>query len=116
MNKKTNFDLLLERELKDPAFAEGFRRSGEVWDIALRIAKLRESAGLTQKELAHLAGTTQQQISRLENPGYGGHSLRMLDRVARALQAEVCIEFRPISRRKVRAGKEAKATGPARRG
>ena len=80
--KKTNFDNYLEDQLKDPAFAERFKKAGEAWDIALQIAALREKAGLSQKELAKLLKTSQQQISRLESPGYEGHSLSMLRRVA----------------------------------
>jgi hypothetical protein len=33
--KKTNFDLYLEEQLKDPDFAERFERAGEAWDVAL---------------------------------------------------------------------------------
>ncbi len=32
---KTNFDLYLEEQLKDPAFAERFEKASETWDIAL---------------------------------------------------------------------------------
>ena len=86
---KTNFDLFLEEQLRDPDFAERFKRAGEAWDVALQIAALREKAGLSQKELARKLKTTQQQISRLESPSYEGHSLSMLRRVARVLNAHV---------------------------
>ena len=85
--KKTNFDRYLEEQLSDPEFAGRFRRAGEAWDVALQIAALRQSAGLSQKDLAKLLKTSQQQISRLESPGYEGHSLSMLRRVAEALHA-----------------------------
>ena len=65
---KTNFDVYLEEQLKDPAFAGRFARSGEAWDVALQIAALREKAGLSQKDLARKLKTSQQQISRLESP------------------------------------------------
>jgi transcriptional regulator with XRE-family HTH domain len=87
--KKTNFDLYLKEQLKDKDFAERFRQAGAAWDVALQITKLREEAGLSQKELAQRLGTTQQQISRLESPSYEGHSLSMLRRVAEALNANV---------------------------
>jgi transcriptional regulator with XRE-family HTH domain len=86
---KTNFDRFLEEQLRDPVFAERFRRAGEAWDVALQIAALREKAGLSQKELARKLKTSQQQISRLESPSYEGHSLSMLRRVAEALHARV---------------------------
>jgi transcriptional regulator with XRE-family HTH domain len=91
---KTNFDSYLEERLRDPEFAERFKRAGEAWDVALRLTELREQAGLSQKDLARMVGTTQQQISRLESPGYEGHSLRMLRRVADALNAEVVVHFK----------------------
>ena len=91
--KKTNFDIYLEEQMKDSAFAARFKRSGEAWDVALQIAALREKAGLSQKDLARKLHTSQQQISRLESPGYEGHSLRMLRRVAGALQARVRVVF-----------------------
>lgn len=87
--KKTNFDLYLEEQLKDPAFAERFEEAGEAWDVALQLAALRERAGLSQKELARKLKTSQQQISRLESPSYEGHSLSMLRRVAKVLRARV---------------------------
>src|SRR5512140_2758482 len=97
---KTNFDIFLEEQLRDPVFAERFKRAGEAWDVALQIAALREQAGLSQKALARKLKTSQQQISRLESPSYEGHSLSMLRRVAKALHARVrvVIESDPISK------------------
>lgn len=86
---KTDFDLFLEEQLRDPDFAERFKRAGEAWDVALQLTALREKAGLTQRELARKLKTSQQQISRLESPGYEGHSLSMLRRVAKVLHARV---------------------------
>jgi transcriptional regulator with XRE-family HTH domain len=93
--KKTNFDLYLEDQLKDPVFAERFERAGEAWDVALQLAALREKVGLSQKELARKLKTSQQQISRLESPSYEGHSLSMLRRVANILGATVHVTLAP---------------------
>jgi transcriptional regulator with XRE-family HTH domain len=93
MKKKTNFDRYLEEQLQDKDFEERFRKAGEAWDVALKLAALRKEAGLSQKELARRAGTTQQQISRLESPAYEGHSLSMLRRVAGVLGATVHVEL-----------------------
>jgi transcriptional regulator with XRE-family HTH domain len=57
--------------------------------VARTIRELREDAGLTQKELAEMIETTQSVISRLEDADYDGHSLSMLDRIARALNSRV---------------------------
>ena len=42
---RTNFDRYLEDQLRDPDFAERFKRAGEAWDVALQLAALRELQG-----------------------------------------------------------------------
>lgn len=91
--KKTNFDQYLDEQMKDSEFAARFEMAGEAWDIALQLAALRQKAGLSQKELARRLNTSQQHISRLESPGYEGHSLANLRRVAGALNARVRVTF-----------------------
>jgi transcriptional regulator with XRE-family HTH domain len=95
MKGKTNFDFYLEEQLKDADFVERFRKAGEAWDVALKLASLRKASGLSQKELAKRVGTSQQQISRLESPSYEGHSLSMLRRVAEVLGATLHVEIQP---------------------
>lgn len=95
--RKTNFDRYLEQQLEDPRFAERFKAAGEGWDVSLQLTRLREEAGLSQRELAERLETTQQQISRLESPAYEGHSLSMLRRVAAALHARVHVVLEPLS-------------------
>ena len=95
MRRQTNFDLYLEEQLKDQEFAQRFKKAGEAWDVALKLASLRKASGLSQKELARRVGTSQQQISRLESPSYEGHSLSMLRRVAEVLGADIHVEIEP---------------------
>ena len=64
-------------------------------DLALKIARLREKRGLSQKELAHRMGTSQQTISRLENGEYEGFSLKTLEKIAEATQTRLKIDFVP---------------------
>jgi transcriptional regulator with XRE-family HTH domain len=93
--KKTNFDRYLEEQMKDPAFATRLEQAGEAWDVAVQLTALRQQAGLSQKDLARRLKTSQQHISRLESPGYEGHSLANLRRVARVLKARVRVVFEP---------------------
>ena len=93
--KKTNFDRYLEEQMRDPAFAARFERAGQAWDVALQLAALRRQAGLSQKQLARRLQTSQQHISRLESPGYEGHSLANLRRLASALKVRVRVVFEP---------------------
>ena len=93
--KRTNFDRYLKAQLADPAFVRRFERAGQAWDVALQITALRQRAGVSQRELAKRVKTSQQQICRLESPGYEGHSLSMLRRVARELNAQVRVVIEP---------------------
>jgi ribosome-binding protein aMBF1 (putative translation factor) len=65
-------------------------------DIARKIVELRTSAGLSQRQLAKLVGTTASVICRLEDADYEGHSLAMLRRIAIALKQRVEIRFVPV--------------------
>ena len=112
---KTNFDRFLEEQLRDPDFAERFKRAGEAWDVALQIAALRENAGLSQKDLARKLHTSQQNISRLESPAYEGHSLSMLRRVAEVLGATVRVTLAPKDESGALALNEAKVVYKIRR-
>jgi DNA-binding XRE family transcriptional regulator len=93
--KRTNFDRYLKEQLADPAFARRFEQAGQAWDVAFQLAALRRLAGLSQKQLAQRVKTSQQQICRLESPGYEGHSLSMLRRVAQELHARVRVVLEP---------------------
>jgi ribosome-binding protein aMBF1 (putative translation factor) len=63
--------------------------------VAREIYNLRTSRGLSQKQLAELVGTRQSAIARLEDADYEGHSLRMLRRIAEALDAHLTVHFVP---------------------
>ena len=67
--------------------------------VARKIVELRTGAGLTQRQLAKLVGTTASVICRLEDADYEGHSLAMLNRIAAALNRRVEIRFVPAERR-----------------
>jgi len=69
-------------------------------EVARKIYNLRTSAGLTQRQLAKLVGTTASVISRLEDADYEGHSLAMLNRIAAAANKRVKIEFVPMPKKR----------------
>jgi DNA-binding XRE family transcriptional regulator len=87
----TNFDDYLSAELEEPRFASRFRSAESAWDLVLELTKLRQSAGVSQKEMAERLHTKQQNISRLESPSYRGHSLKTIFDYADALG--VCVKF-----------------------
>jgi ribosome-binding protein aMBF1 (putative translation factor) len=63
--------------------------------IAREIHDLRIKAGLTQRQLAKLVGTTDSVISRLESADYAGHSLSMLQRISYAMNYGLEVHFVP---------------------
>jgi DNA-binding XRE family transcriptional regulator len=67
-------------------------------EVARKIFELRTKAGLTQKELADRVGTSKSAICRLEDADYEGHSVRMLRRIAEALDRRVEIRLLPAKR------------------
>ena len=73
-------------------------RTGD--SVARKLMALRLSAGLTQRQLAKLVGTTASAICRLEDAEYEGHSLAMLNRIASVLKQRVEIRFVPVGQGK----------------
>jgi ribosome-binding protein aMBF1 (putative translation factor) len=63
--------------------------------VAEQIYKLRTQASLSQKELASLIGTSQSDISRLENADYEGYSVKMLQRISTALHCRLEVRIVP---------------------
>lgn len=68
-------------------------------EIARKLHDLRDKAGLSQRELAKLVGTSASVICRLEDADYEGHSLSMLQRIAAALDKRVEIRFVSLKRK-----------------
>ena len=56
-----------ERKKIDPSFEKGFDEGYEQFKIGAMLRRMRESAGLTQEELAVKLKTKKTAISRIEN-------------------------------------------------
>ena len=93
--KTTNaVDILHRRYIGDDAERKASLQAERVnAEVARMIYELRKEAGMKQKELAELIGTTQSVISRLENSDYDGHSLSMLSKIAKALNRKLSISI-----------------------
>ena len=87
------FSRYLEKQKKHKEFTKAFEREGIYADLAIQVAKLREQEGYTQHDLAQVLHTTQQTISRLENPRNRSLSLSTLIRLASLFKKELRIEF-----------------------
>lgn len=94
--KRTDFDKYIEKTLKKyPYIKEELEGAGRAWDVALQIRELRKMRGLTQEELAKLAGISQPNVSRIENAEYQHYTLTTLEKVTRALNARVDVVVVP---------------------
>jgi len=67
--------------------------------VKLELRWMRDDLGLTQSELARLAGVSQPAIAQLESPG-SNPTISTLTRVARAMGAQ--FDFRPIATEQVK--------------
>lgn len=81
-----------ERKQIDKTFSEGYDEGYEQFKIGITLRKARESAGLTQEELAKRLKTKKTAISRIEN-----HSkdikLSTLEKVATALGKKLQVKI-----------------------
>lgn len=80
-------------------------------EVARKIYVLRTKAGLSQRALAKLVGTSASAICRLEDADYEGHSMAMLRRIAEALNKRLEIRFVPIRSPKTRGPSQEHALG-----
>jgi predicted XRE-type DNA-binding protein len=83
----------LREDINDPEFRTHFREERQALKLAMKITKLREKKGLSQKQLAFLMGTSQQAISRIESGEYEGFTLKTLETLAKATGTRIKIEF-----------------------
>jgi len=79
---------------------EEFRKEYEAFqperDITMALLRARKEAGMTQAELSEKSGISQADISRMEN-GSRNPSIALLQRIAKALNSTLRIEFIPNS-------------------
>lgn len=90
-------EILRRRTLKDSKLRELYEEEKINYQTALAIRHAREAVGLTQAQLAKKIGTTQSVISRLEDADYEGHTLKMLERIAEALNQRIVIHLEPAT-------------------
>ena len=93
MKGARRFQDYLKSELKHPVFRKAHEEEGVYADLAIQIARLRARKRLSQKRLARLLHTSQQTVSRLEDPRNASYSVRTLVKVAHALGKELKVKF-----------------------
>jgi ribosome-binding protein aMBF1 (putative translation factor) len=94
--KVHDYDEMLKEELKDPVFRKEYDELEEEFEVAKQVIDLRLKKGLTQKELAEKANTSQSCIARLESGTYQNLSLSFLRRIGEALGVQPRIKFEKL--------------------
>jgi ribosome-binding protein aMBF1 (putative translation factor) len=89
-------EILAAMTKDDPEIQAAVEESSLNAEIAQMIYDARNRAGLTQKQLADRIGTQQSVISRLEDADYEGHSLSMLQSIARVLNQRLELSLVPL--------------------
>ncbi len=93
MKGARRFQDYLKGQLKHKTFRKAFDEEAVYADLAIQVARIREQKGLSQKQLAELLRTSQQMVSRLEDPKNKSYSLKTLIKLAHALGKELRIKF-----------------------
>lgn len=78
---------------EDPDLCEAIDREEILAHIAQLVFDSREQAAITRAELAALVGAAESEIAQLEEAVYEGNSLAMLNKVAKALNKRLEINF-----------------------
>jgi DNA-binding XRE family transcriptional regulator len=87
------FSTYLKKELKNKEFRRYFEKEGVYADLAIQIANLRKNQRYSQKDVARFLGTTQQTISRIEDPRNNSLSINTLIRLAIFFKKGLRIQF-----------------------
>jgi transcriptional regulator with XRE-family HTH domain len=84
LQRKTYRDAVVESEINN--------------GLAFQIRTMQTGRGWSQRELGERAGgIAQETISLLENPSYGGYTLKTLKRLASAFDVALIVRFAPFS-------------------
>lgn len=91
----------LDRLMNDKKFREKFEEEYQNICIGEQIAKTRQQAGLSQTVLAERIHTTKSAISRYESARYRGYTIGLLQRIAKACEADLLIGFASKGKKKI---------------
>jgi ribosome-binding protein aMBF1 (putative translation factor) len=93
VSSRKNWSDQRRKRLEKPVARAGYEKARLAYELGRQVRELRESHGLSQRQLAERMHTTQSVIARLEAGG-SKPSMSTLERVAKALGASVDIRFR----------------------
>lgn len=87
----------LAKEFLDKEYAHAYMHANCVSRIAAQIHALRKQRGLSQEQLAELAGVKQERISKIESGSFDSLTMKTLHKLAEAFDTNLLIKFQPFS-------------------
>ena len=94
MSSRSNWTDLRDRRMAEPGAAEEYEATRLAYELGRDVRELRERLGWSQNRLAQVAGMTQSAVARFEAGGTVP-TLPVLERLARALNVDLDVRFRP---------------------
>lgn len=107
MSERGEWGDLRERRMAEPGAREGYEAERRAYELGQAVKNRRTELGMTQKELGRRARLTQSAVARLE-AGDGVPTLRVLERIAHALNTELDVTLRDTQ---TRAGERGATSG-----
>ena len=105
MSEMINGNELVSRLLADPDVKAEYDRMKPVMELAWTLVEARNSAGMTQAEVAEKMGTTQSAIARIES-GRASPTMETVRRFFHATGCEFKIQLIPSAGSKRKSGVE----------
>ncbi|TDD63720.1 helix-turn-helix domain-containing protein [Actinomadura rubrisoli] len=93
MGERSDWSALRERRMTEPGAVEAYAATRLAYELGRTVRALREDRGWSQSELAGSADMTQSAVARFEAGGTVP-TLPVLERLARALGAELVVQLR----------------------
>jgi DNA-binding XRE family transcriptional regulator len=90
--KAPSWDDFVQDQMQDPEFALAYQIEFDKLQLARKLKNLREISHISQTDLAHMVGTKQPAIARLES-GKVTPKLDLLEKIAFALGRTLDIRF-----------------------
>ncbi len=94
MKNRPTYENFKRKALMDDEIREGYEKLKPLYDIKLKLIKMRKEANLTQEEIASIMHTKRSNISRLESFNYeAAPKITTLMAYAEATGHQLKVEF-----------------------
>jgi ribosome-binding protein aMBF1 (putative translation factor) len=94
VSDRSDWSAIRERRMAESGAAEAYESARIAYELGRSVRDLRERLGWSQSRLAQAAGMTQSAVARFEAGGTVP-TLPVLERLARALDADLTVDLRP---------------------